>query len=114
MGKKGTFVHSANQVGTQIPYPEYTKEKLNKYSGQTIRLTLPEDLHAVEIGWLSVWCRAYAVDFGHVYLIEAVNNPDPHKEIDPDRINSNLGIGNGAEKIALDFAFLTLISLNLL
>ena len=114
VGKKGTFVHSANQVGTQIPYPEYTKAKLEKFTGQTIRLTLPEDLHATEIGWLSVWCRAYAVDFGHVYLIEAVNNPNPHKEIDPDRINSNLDLGNDATKISLDFVFFALTSLNLL
>ena len=87
VGKKGSYVHSANQKGIWIPYPIWSQSKLSAYNGNTIRLELDKDLNVNELGWLSVWCRQYAVDFGHVYLIESVNNPNPHKEIYPDRIH---------------------------
>ena len=51
------------------------------------------------------------MDFGHVYFIEAVNNPNPNKEIDPDRINSNLDFGNDASKMSFSFVSLMLVML---
>ena len=107
VGKKGTFVHSANQKGIWIPYPIWSRSKLSAYAGKTIHLELDKDININELGWLSVWCRKYAVDFGHVYLIEAVNNPDPVKKIDPDRLDF---IENSATLVHLSLNFvLTLL-----
>ena len=109
VGKKGSYVHSANQKGIWIPYPIWSQSKLSAFNGEnTIRLELDKDLNINELSWLSVWCRQYAVDFGHVYLIEAVNNPNPVKEIDPDRLNfaDNAGVACPSFGIAFFTTFL--------
>ena len=71
-------------------------------------MELDKDLNINELSWLSVWCRQYGVDFGHVYLIEAVNNPNPVKEIDPDRLNfaDNAGVACPSFGIAFFTTFL--------
>ena len=46
---------------TQVPV-------LKASSSEDIVLTLPEDLESHDIKWISVWCRKFAVDFGHVVV----------------------------------------------
>merc|ERR1711997_511782 len=62
-------------VGTILPYPfegkffEYEDQSAPILSGRfsgdkEITLTLPDTLKATDIKWLSVWCRAFSVNFG--------------------------------------------------
>ena len=51
----------------QIPYPASQSGKaLEKHSGSTLKLVLPNNLTTHNIGWLSVWCRKFKVNFGHI------------------------------------------------
>ena len=40
------------------------------FSSENCRLTLPEDLKASEIKWLSVWCRRFTISFGDLFFSE--------------------------------------------
>ena len=40
------------------------------------RLTLPDDLKATDIKWLSVWCRRFRVNFGDMFFPEDLSFED--------------------------------------
>ena len=63
VGKKGTEI---NSDGIRLPYPENSDQKLGEFNGETIKINLPKEIKFDEIGWLSVWCRKFGVDFGHL------------------------------------------------
>ena len=63
--------------GTVLPHPfdgkfyDYRDLKvpvLKSSSSEDIVLSLPPSLQAEDIKWISVWCRKFAVDFGHVVV----------------------------------------------
>ena len=67
VGKMGTSVSSANSIGILIPYPASQAEKaLETHNSSKIKLMLTGDLKTNQIGWLSVWCRKFKINFGHV------------------------------------------------
>merc|ERR1719150_2795844 len=66
VGKKGTEIKNANIDGIRLPYPENSDQKLGKFNGETIKINLPKEIRFDEIGWLSVWCRKFGVEFGHL------------------------------------------------
>merc|ERR1712137_39785 len=45
-----------NPPGQKIPNELGSYDVLRAYTGQTIRLRLPDDLTVDDIGWLAVWC----------------------------------------------------------
>ena len=45
---------------------------LGRYDGQDIELTLPQGVEADNIRWISLYCRQFNMDFGHVKID---NNP---------------------------------------
>ena len=47
--------------------------RLAASSQEDIVLTLPPQLSAYNIKWISVWCRKFSVDFGHVIIDEKDN-----------------------------------------
>jgi len=67
-------------VGTILPYPfkgefyEYEDQNapiLNKrYNNEEVTLTLPDNLKTSDLKWLSVWCRAFRVNFGDMFFPE--------------------------------------------
>jgi len=69
-----------SSVGTILPYPfegkfyEYEDKSApiltKRFDGEEIVLTLPETLKATDIKWLSVWCRAFQVNFGDLTFPE--------------------------------------------
>ena len=74
-GRKG----APSADGTILPYPFkgnfYDKDDKSapivtgKFSGKVdITLKTPENLTTTDIKWLSVWCRAYKIDFGSFYF----------------------------------------------
>merc|ERR1712223_961821 len=80
VGKKGTEI---NSDGIRLPYPENSDQKLGEFNGETIKINLPKEIKFDEIGWLSVWCRKFSVDFGHLifdYGSSNVNIDENHNE----------------------------------
>ncbi|XP_067928652.1 protein Skeletor, isoforms B/C-like [Watersipora subatra] len=59
----------------KIPDENDSLEVLGRYSGKDIVLTLPENLSFRNIKWISVWCIAFAMDFGNVFLTDVQNIP---------------------------------------
>lgn len=55
---------SAN--GFIIPDEEGRSVKLGSYSDATIEITLPSGMTVSSLAWLSVWCRRFTQNFGHV------------------------------------------------
>jgi len=91
VGKKGTEIKNANSDGIRLPYPENSDQKLGEFNGETIKINLPKEIRFDEIGWLSVWCRKFSVDFGHWienYGSSNVNIDENHNE------NDNYGSSN--------------------
>merc|ERR1712241_1314433 len=52
-----------------------SNEPLRRYSQKTLVIVLPGDLTVFDIDWLSVWCIAFYVDFGHVRIPRNLNVP---------------------------------------
>ena len=95
VGKFGTKVQDANRVGIKVPYPENSDVKLPAYNGQTLILKLPNGIKSNEIGWLSVWCVKFSVNFGHLpFFMSSDDNPTNNSvDIDPNAAKGE----NGAE-----------------
>ena len=71
-----------NSVGTILPYPfegkfyhyeDKTAPVLGKFNGENIILTLPDNLKATNIKWLSVWCRQFGLNFGDIFFPDDLN-----------------------------------------
>ena len=99
VGKFGTYPNQANSKGFQVPYPEnQSGEKLKAFNGETIQIKLPNSLKTKEIGWLSVWCRQFSVDFGNVpFFMDSQNKPNKENEVENEAESS---AESGAESSA--------------
>ncbi|TRY80586.1 hypothetical protein TCAL_11630, partial [Tigriopus californicus] len=73
----GTQTSRPGDNGTLLPYPftgefyHYTDPEapvLGRFNGQTLDLTLPPQVEANDIKWVSVWCRKFRVNFGDLIL----------------------------------------------
>ena len=54
-------------TGEHYDYQDDRLVKLEMFEGeQDVVLTLPPDLPVTSLQWVSVWCRQYAIDFGHI------------------------------------------------
>ena len=63
----GTELPVGESTGTLVPYPIGTDGVLVEYDGSVdVIITLPENINAADVKWLSVWCRQYAVNFGDI------------------------------------------------
>ena len=61
--------------GSKVPDENDSTEPLKEYSGQTIEIMLPDDITVHDIDYLSVWCKAYEINFAHVEIPEDLNVP---------------------------------------
>ena len=54
-----------------MPYIRIIVQLLSNYfsSGEEVVASLPAGVVGANVTWVGVWCRAYSVDFGHVWLI---------------------------------------------
>ena len=101
IGKFGTNI--GHTEGIKVPYPENSEVKLPKYNGQTLTLKLPNGIKSSEIGWLSVWCVAYSVNFGDLMFSKNDDNTvdvEPNAEGENDTIeisNNSVNIEPSAE-----------------
>lgn len=88
IGKHGTSVTSANSIGIKIPYPKSSGNALGKFTGSTLILELPENTVTDEIGWFSVWCKQYSVDFGHIVFNQ--NSQSEESEVEGNGTRANI------------------------
>ncbi|XP_054758503.2 protein Skeletor, isoforms B/C-like [Lytechinus pictus] len=73
VGPGGTPSNGAND--RSIPDENGGTGVIRRYSGETIVLTLPDELTVSDIGHFGLWCIAFSQDFGHVD-ISIPNNHD--------------------------------------
>jgi len=65
-------------VGTILPYPfegkfyNYEDREApiltRRFNNEDVTLTLPDDLKATDLKWMSVWCRQFRVNFGDIFF----------------------------------------------
>jgi len=83
---------SPSSVGTILPYPfegkffAYEDQSAPILTGQfsgdkDIVLTLPETLKSTDIKWLSVWCRAFSVNFGDLTFPDGLTLPEATDDV---------------------------------
>ncbi|XP_043188104.1 protein Skeletor, isoforms B/C-like, partial [Amphibalanus amphitrite] len=66
--------------GYQIPDENGSMEPLGAYRNQAITLTLPSGVTLDDIQWISIWCRAFSVDFGNLVLPSPISDyPRPQR-----------------------------------
>ncbi|KAA0195330.1 hypothetical protein HAZT_HAZT002924 [Hyalella azteca] len=71
-----------NLVGRVITIEEGSRvntQPLKRYRNKDVTLTLPEGITLKDVKWISVWCRAFAIDFGHVVVPSGLQYPRPQK-----------------------------------
>ncbi|KAK2712009.1 hypothetical protein QYM36_010890 [Artemia franciscana] len=61
--------------GIQVPDENGSLDPLRRYDAKTLVLTLPGDLTVFDTEWLSIWCRSFFVDFGHIRIPKKLNVP---------------------------------------
>ena len=116
VGKEGTGV---GPEGENIPYPGSEPGKpLGKHEASTIQLKLPKGYKRENLGWLSVWCKKFNVDFGHVSFLKKTQtttpppNPDDKYE---DYSEEEVNKGSSSNlKVALIILYLTQMMIALL
>merc|ERR1711953_1152614 len=87
---------SPSSVGTILPYPfegkffEYEDQSAPILQGQfsgdkDIKLPLPDSLKTTDLKWISVWCRAFQVNFGDLTFPDglALEEAAPESEPEP-------------------------------
>merc|ERR1719281_1903895 len=51
-------------TGQHYAYTDTTYPILGPYDGEDVLLTLPPRLQVSDLRWISVWCKAFTIDFG--------------------------------------------------
>ncbi|XP_063880815.1 protein Skeletor, isoforms B/C-like [Scylla paramamosain] len=65
--------------GFIIPDENGGVQPLGLYRNKDVTLTLPEGKTLKDIKWISIWCRAYSIDFGHTMVSKNLDYPRPQK-----------------------------------
>ncbi|XP_037077644.1 LOW QUALITY PROTEIN: protein Skeletor, isoforms B/C-like [Pollicipes pollicipes] len=66
--------------GFIVPDENGSVEPLGAYRNKHVTLTLPSGVTLDKVQWVSVWCRAFAVDFGNLVLPRPVSDyPRPQR-----------------------------------
>ena len=56
-------------TGQHHDFSDRSIQRLESFDGlQDVVLSLPPHLPVTELQWISVWCRQYGIDFGHVII----------------------------------------------
>lgn len=65
-----------NRNGVQIPDEKGSYDVLRGYDKEDITLTLPAGMTFNDIDYLSVWCKRYVTNFGHVVIPKNLDLPE--------------------------------------
>ena len=63
------------QNGIKVPDENGKGEPLRQYDSKTLVLTLPGDLTVFDVDWISIWCKAFDIDFAHIRIPKNLNVP---------------------------------------
>lgn len=102
-GPKGTVLpHPFN--GKFYDYRDLKVPVLKSSSSEDIVLSLPPSLRSEDIKWISVWCRKFAVDFGHVVVQgnQLVEEDVPRKGVLGSDVQIDSSINNVINNITVD------------
>ena len=82
-------------TGQHYHYTDTDYPVLGRAEGEDILLTLPSRIQVSDIRWISVWCKAFKIDFGSLVfpenlLIESDVEDDSTDEIEDDDENSDV------------------------
>lgn len=66
-----------SRSGKIVPDENGASKPLRSYSRKTVVLTLPGSMTVSDVNWMSVWCRKFSADFGHVMLGDRKLNVPP-------------------------------------
>merc|ERR1711892_76270 len=102
-GPKGTVLPHPF-VGKFYDYRDLKVPVLKSSSSEDIVLTLPPSLRSEDIKWISVWCRKFAVDFGHVVVRgnQLAEEDDPSKDDQTRDDNIDSSINSVINNITVD------------
>ncbi|KAI1303214.1 Protein Skeletor, isoforms B/C [Halotydeus destructor] len=67
-----------SQEGFTIPDELGRTVKLGRYRNKSVLLTLPDGKKVSDIKWISVWCRDFAANFGHIDIPDGFVAPQEH------------------------------------
>ena len=59
--------------GKHYEYKDSTAPRLGKLDNEDISLTLPPHLRVRDLKWLSVWCRSFSANFGHILFPDKIH-----------------------------------------
>jgi len=66
--------------GYKLPDENGSLKPLGRYRKKDVMLTLPNNVELDQIQWISVWCKAYNVDFGNLILTRPITDyPRPQR-----------------------------------
>ena len=68
---------SADSSGVRIQYPAGSDSPLASYSSQDVEFSLPAGVEGEDVTWVSVWCRAFTINFGHAWLTDDIPSTAP-------------------------------------
>ena len=83
-GKQAASGDSGEVSGAAVPLPLHTL--------QDVEFNLPVGVAGANVTWVSVWCRAYSVDFGHAFLTDNIPASSPTYNISFLTILFSLGL----------------------
>ena len=61
----------------RIQYPAGSDSPLGSYSSQDVEFSLPDGVKGEDVTWVSVWCRAFTINFGHAWLTDDIPSTAP-------------------------------------
>ena len=68
---------TAGSSGVRVQYPAGSDSPLGSFSSQDLEFSLPAGVGGQEVTWVSVWCRAYTINFGHAWLTDDIPSTAP-------------------------------------
>ncbi|RWS22358.1 protein Skeletor: isoforms B/C-like protein, partial [Leptotrombidium deliense] len=69
--------------GFVIPDPSGSEEKLKGYNNENLILKMPEGRKISDVKWISIWCKKFTINFGHIDIPQNFNAP---KEVNLGRL----------------------------
>jgi len=70
--RQATSNQGGSYLSQRLRYDDPDIPVLGRFEGQDIELNMPEGVDAEKIRWISLYCRQFNLDFGHVMID---NNP---------------------------------------
>ena len=92
MFKRGFFIFFSDSMNMEVA-------SLKKMKNNDVLLTLPGTLKVRDIGWLSIWCKRFTVNYGEVYIPSDLEIPEKVVSTVQSRFSDNFGLRKTVTKL---------------